>query len=114
MASCAGLARSGLGLGEAVVGEKELHIPLIPHPQKNVQATVPGGGWTVDWRGQPQTFALAVPVAWIPVPLPAPIPVSPYSPGFFQVIQSLNKYLSNTDYLPGWLGRQATSRSLWG
>lgn len=39
MASCAGLARSGLSLGEAVVGEKEFRIPLIPHLWKNIQAT---------------------------------------------------------------------------
>lgn len=89
------------------------YVPLIPHPRKNTQATVPEG--TVDWRGKPQTFRTGCSF-WLDTrPFPHSLsPFSPHSPGFFQVIQSFNKYLLNTDYLPRCAGQTGNNPFLVG
>lgn len=104
MASCGSVASPGLGPGKAVPGEKVPRVPLMPHPGKRTWATVQEG--TADRRREPQTFTQPVPFAWILHPT--------HSSGFFQAIESFNKYLLSTDYLPGYVGDTGNVPSLVG
>lgn len=89
--------RRGLGsvLGRLSLGRKDPRCPAVL--TRGRAPELPCGAGRVHWRREGQAFAQALPSARILCP--PPLLSRLVHPGFFQVLQPLDKYLLSTNYL---------------
>lgn len=90
-----------------------LLCPLNSSPSKEHPGYCPRGNSGLEGQASDLRTGCSF---WLDTrPFPHPLsPFSPHSPGFFQVIQSFNKYLLNTDYLPRCVGQTGNNPFLVG